>query len=149
MAIRNVRRPVGPKPPSESGDGRVYAGGSPYFNEATGTYRPGTPKDILDRVYGRGRKGDRPDRGINPPRPPRGRKPGKGDGRRTIMPVPPKGEKRPIRKPIKPINKPGVNPTKKKTGPRPSNRNDIIRNMIKPDGTRVLTTNPRKHKGWR
>lgn len=93
MAIRNVRRPVKPGTPSGSGDGRVYAGGSPYFNEATGTYRPGTPKDILDRV--RGRKGDRPDMGINPPRPPRGRKPKPGDdGRRTIMPVPPRGGRR-------------------------------------------------------
>lgn len=119
MAIRNVRRPVGPKPPSGSGDGRVYAGGSPYFNEATGTYRPGTPKDILDRVYGRGRKGDRPDRGINPPRPPRGRKPKPGDdGRRTIMPVPPKGGKR----------RPMIDPE---------------------DRSRKLTTRKQNQRGWR
>lgn len=120
----SVRNPSTPKPGSDSGDGRMYTGGTPDFDERTGLYRPGSPNEYL-----------------NPK--PRKPKPGKGDGRKTIMPVPPKGEKRPIRKPIKPINKPGVNPTKKKTGPRPSNRNDIIRNMIKPDGTRVLRTSGR------
>jgi hypothetical protein len=38
-------------------------------------------------------------------------KPGKGDGRKTIMPVPPKGKK-------------------------PSKRNDIIRNQRRPEGTK-------------
>ena len=35
----------------------------------------------------------------------------------------------------KPINKPGVKPPKRKTGPRPSNRNDIIRNRLRPAGS--------------
>jgi len=42
-------------------------------------------------------------------------KPGKGDGRKTIMPV----------------------------GPKKPRSNDTIKAKFKPDGTRVLTTNPR------
>lgn len=76
--MKKYRNPNIPKPtPSpddkkKKGDGRVYAGGSQWFDERTGTYRPGTPKDILDRVYGRGKN---------------------GDGRKTIMPVKPKKKK--------------------------------------------------------
>ena len=69
-----------------------------------------------------------------------------GDDKRRYIDDPPYTEKGPyknrttaIPKPAKPspkpINKPGVKPPKRKTGPRPSNRNDIIRNRLRPAGS--------------
>ncbi|SVC17725.1 uncharacterized protein METZ01_LOCUS270579, partial [marine metagenome] len=54
--------------------GRIFTGGSPWFNESTGKRR--TPEEVYKMLYGRKKPGTRPGIGIQPVRPrPGGRKP--------------------------------------------------------------------------
>ena len=151
MAYEKGPIKTGKSPKTEKGDGRVYAGGTPDFNESTGLYRPGSPNEYLNPKP-RKPKPSRPGRPVPKPLP--GRK-GPGGKRQSEFvqneklpikrikpgigkkPVNPRGP-RPGRPTPKPLPKPG-----KQNPKRPSKRNDIIRNMIKPDGTRALRTSGR------
>lgn len=80
---------TGPATPvSGEGSGRVYAGGTPDFDERTGLYRPGSPNEYLNppsKVPSRKRRqgGSSKRRTLPLPKPGNGKN---GGGGRTIRP---------------------------------------------------------------
>jgi len=102
-----IGNPVKPAPGAGTGSGRVYAGGTPDFNERTGLYRPGSPNERLNPPTKKPGIGVKPGGPVaKPGRPKPKPKPGKKaipqpyqigpndmpslkiPGRKTIMPVP-------------------------------------------------------------
>lgn len=90
---RKTIQPVKPKDKMEGprkGDGRMYTGGTPNFDERTGEYRDGrgkktTPISQIGEVRTR-----TPKPGSGRVKPVAPKLPGRGDGRKTIQPVPPR-----------------------------------------------------------
>lgn len=114
----SVRNPSTPKPGDTESEGRVYAGGTPDFDERTGLYRPGSPNEYLNPKprNPKPRGGSR----VTSPgtsRPPKSPYVRSGERGSQVRPSTPQAEKRPPKRPIggggstkptpKPLPKPG------------------------------------------
>lgn len=97
---RKTIQPVKPKDEMESsrkGDGRMYTGGTPNFNERTGEYRDSRGKKPTPKPSKGGFVNESGKRKLVVPKTASGRVkpiapklPGRGNGNRTIQPVKPK-----------------------------------------------------------